>query len=68
MVSDVPVKLEYYKIPKRDHRKMHDCHFNEGCQCPIKKCYECGWNPKVAAMRLAEILEKMGIKEETNGN
>lgn len=65
MVSDVPVKLEYYKVIKRDHRKMHPCHFNEGVQCPVKRCYECGWNPKVAAIRMEEILEKMRAQEET---
>ena len=62
------MKLEYYKVVKRDHRKMHDCRFNEGCRCAVQQCWRCGWNPVVAACRQRKILKALGIKEAPNGN
>ena len=51
------IKLEYVKTASYE-KKSTVCKYNEGCQCAVKNCYNCGWNPVVAKMRLDKIQGK----------
>ena len=51
------IKLEYVKVASYE-KKPVVCQYNEGCQCTVKSCYNCGWNPVVAKMRLDKLQEK----------
>ena len=35
--------------------RPNPCPFNEGVGCTREECHRCGWNPEVAAERLARI-------------
>ena len=50
------IKLEYVKVA--NYKKQTVCKYNDGCQCEVRNCYKCGWNPVVAKMRLAKLQEK----------
>jgi hypothetical protein len=44
---------------KREGDEMNGCPFNSGLICEIpNKCYSCGWNPKVDAIR-REMLKRL---------
>ena len=47
---------------KKKDEGRYDCRFNDGCHCYDLNCGRCGWNPVVAKMRQAQLLEKMGVK------
>ena len=72
MLSDVPVKLEYYPVVKQyvNGQQMIECPHNDGCWCDKRnaKCWDCGWNPKVAEKRMAKILAKLGPTEVPHGD
>ena len=53
------MKLEYVKVTKYD-RKPTVCPHNSACRCTVKDCYNCGWNPVVAKMRIKNL--KNGIQ------
>ena len=44
---------------KRDEEGIFVCRYNEGCHCELPECGCCGWNPKVARIRLRDWLEEM---------
>ena len=46
----MPIKLEYVKVAS--YTKQTVCHNNDAVRCDAKNCYNCGWNPVVAKMRL----------------
>lgn len=52
------MQLEYIKVEKQKKPRSYDCRYNEGCRCTYKKCYSCGWNPKVAEIRKARLQNK----------
>lgn len=56
------MELVYYKTKGYRRPRFHDCPHNEGCRCDKKDCFNCGWNPKVAAYRTARIMKKLGVK------
>ena len=41
------------------------CPYEENVSCKLRKCTTCGWNPKVAEMRLKQFLR---MTEGGNGN
>lgn len=43
-----------------DESGFYKCPHNMYCHCRTPKCGRCGWHPKVAAARLAEIRETKG--------
>lgn len=47
-------KLEYVKVAS--YQKPTMCRYNEGCRCLVRNCYNCGWNPKVAKLRMEKLL------------
>lgn len=52
--------LEYVKVQHYE-RVLKPCPYNDGCRCDQyqrKKCYRCGWNPKVAQRRFDKLLGK----------
>ena len=53
------MELQYIKVEKQQKPRTHDCHYNEGCRCDRKTCYSCGWNPKVAEIRAAQLQKQM---------
>ena len=50
------MKLEYVKVAK--YIKPTVCKYNEGCRCTTRDCYNCGWNPIVAKMRIEKIKKQ----------
>ena len=42
-------------------RRLFQCPHNEACQCKVKNCGSCGWNPKVYNDRLKKMLASMGL-------
>lgn len=54
----MPIKLEYVKCNPYKKDRSFVCPHNDACRCEVKNCYNCGWNPKVAQMRLDKILGK----------
>ena len=50
------MKLEYVKVAS--YTKPTVCPHNNACRCHTKNCYNCGWHPTVAKMRLAKVLKK----------
>lgn len=44
---------------------IDDCKYNKMVECPpdCRNCKNCGWNPTVAAKRLAQIHELLSQKE-----
>ena len=53
------MKLEYVKVAS--YIKPTVCPHNSACRCTEHNCYNCGWNPKVAKMRLDKILNKTEV-------
>jgi hypothetical protein len=50
------IKLEYVKVS--NYKKYTGCPYNDALQCTVKNCNCCGWNPKVAKLRLNKFLRK----------
>ena len=50
----MPIKLEYVKVA--NYTKEIVCPHNDACRCTARNCSRCGWNPKVAKMRMEKIL------------
>ena len=50
------MKLEYVKVA--NYIKPTVCPHNDACRCTERNCYKCGWNPKVAQMRMDKVLKK----------
>ena len=59
------MELIYYKPSGYKRPSYYDCPHNEGCRCKTKDCYHCGWNPRVAAYRVAKL--KRTMREKING-
>ena len=57
------MELKYYKVEKQAKPYSYDCPYNEGCSCTTKDCYNCGWNPIVAKIRMAKLMH--GSREVT---
>lgn len=55
------MKLEYVKVAKyaKYDRKPTVCPHNDACRCENQDCYNCGWNPKVAKMRIEKLKKGM---------
>lgn len=51
------MKLEYVKVA--NYKKDFSCPHNSGVRCDEKMCYNCGWNPTVAKLRLEKIRQKL---------
>lgn len=51
------IKLEYVKVA--NYTKQTDCPHNKELICTVKNCNRCGWNPKVAEIRLAKIKKEL---------
>ena len=47
------MKLEYVKVAH--YEKDRNCPYTDAVVCDKKKCYKCGWNPKVAQARMEKI-------------
>ena len=59
------MELEYIKNDpdwkaKKKAQKNTDCPYNEGLICEKKECWRCGWNPKVAEVRMARMEASHG--------
>jgi hypothetical protein len=50
------IKLEY--VPVANYTKETVCPHNAACRCTVQNCFRCGWNPKVAKMRMEKILSQ----------
>lgn len=51
------MELKYVKVA--NYVKPTVCPHNDACRCEVKNCYNCGWNPKVAKMRMDKILGRV---------
>ena len=40
------------------------CPHNDGVDCKLHYCDNCGWNPAVAEARLTEIIAKMPVEKK----
>lgn len=49
---------------RKDDEGKFICQYNEACHCDLPTCGFCGWNPKVARQRLAQLIKKMGNQEK----
>ena len=51
------MKLEYVKVAH--YTKDKSCPHNDALVCDMRKCWCCGWNPRVAQKRSEKILDKL---------
>lgn len=49
--------IKFEKATKYN-KKPTVCPYNDACQCMVKKCNRCGWNPTVAQMRMDKALNR----------
>ena len=49
---------------EKDSDRLWICPYAKNVGCRIRKCNECGWNPKVAKARSIEIKRKLMAVEE----
>ena len=57
------MELKYYKVDPNYHKeRQFICPHNNGVQCSVKNCINCGWHPNVAKYRLEKIRKAMGGK------
>ena len=54
------MQLQYVKVAH--YERDCSCPHNKEVICNAKDCYHCGWNPKVAEIRMEKILQKGKLK------
>lgn len=41
--------------------KRHTCRFNKMVDCESRMCWQCGWNPNVASIRIKDWLRRRNV-------
>jgi hypothetical protein len=49
---------------KRDPDGKIVCPYNKECRCDKMECYKCGWNPRVADLRMKHYQEGTSMFEK----